>query len=396
MERIRILYLIDEMHALSAGGTERQVLQMIQLSAQAGLEPTLCVLRGTHWLTEAQAGCRIRHGNLGRILSPGGLTELFRLLSWMRRERFHVVQTFFIDGNVIGPILARLARVPVVLGSRRNLNYWMSSRFQKVQRLANLFVTELVANCQAVKGVVVATEKISANKVRVLYNGIDTSTFDADPVGRAQARNRLQLGDDDVLVGTVANFTPVKGIEEFVRAAALVVEKSPHAHFLLIGDGPMRSQLEAMIGELGLHRRFHILGSQDNVVPYLNALDVAVLPSRAEGFSNSLLEYMAVGLACVATDVGGAREALGEAAGILVAPGDPAALAHAILELVQDGARRSALAAAGYRRVRTLFSLDQTRTRLLGYYLRLLSATRAEIAVPVAAHTPGSLVVPPR
>ena len=388
MGRIRILYLIDEMHALSAGGTERQVLQLIQLSAQAGLEPTLCVLRGTRWLTEAQAGCRIRHANLGRILSLGSLAELIRLLSWIRRERFHVVQTFFIDGNIVGPILARLAGVPVVLGSRRNLNYWMSPRFQKFQRLANLFVTELVANCQAVKDVVVATEKFSAHKVRVLYNGIDTTTFDTDPVGRARARMRLGLGDEEVLVGTVANFTAVKGIEEFLRAAALVVEKCPQTHFLLIGDGPMRGQLEAMVGELRLQRHFRILGSQDDVVPYLNALDVAVLPSRSEGFSNSLLEYMAVGVACVATDVGGAREALGESAGILVPPRDSAALGHAILELVQDGNRRSVLAAQGYRRVRTQFSLAQTQNRLSAYYLRLMATTSAEIAVPVAGTTP--------
>lgn len=391
MERIRILYLIDEMHALSAGGTERQVLQMIQLSAQAGLEPTLCVLRGTQWLTEAQAGCRIRHGNLGRIFSPSGLAELLRLLSWMRHERFHVVQTFFVEGNVLGPILARLARVPVVLGSRRNLNYWMSPRFQKFQRFANLLVTELVANSQAVKDMVVATEKMSPNRVRVLYNGVDTTTFDADPVARAHTRMQLHVRDKDVLVGTVANFTAVKGIEEFVRAAALVVEKCPQAHFYLIGDGPMRGPLEAMIEELRLHGHFRVLGSQNNVVPYLNALDVAVLPSRSEGFSNSLLEYMAVGLACVATDVGGAREALGEGAGILVPPGDPTALAHAILELVQDGARRSALAAEAYRRVRRLFSLPRTQTRLLEYYTQLLAATSPGIGAAASVCNPQSL-----
>ena len=368
--RLRILYLIDEMEAITAGGTERQVLQMIRLVRQAGLAPELCVLRGTRWLSEEQVGCPVHFGRLGTLRSPRGLVELCRLVAWMRRRRFHIAQTFFVEANLWGPLLARLARVPVVLGSRRNLNYWMSSLMAKVQWVSNLLATRLIANCEAVKKCVMEREKVNPAKVDVLHNGIDTDRFVPDADRRKKVRAKLGLSEAEILVGNVSVLRPIKGVEHFLVAASLVAAESPAARFLVVGEGPLRPWLERMIGRLGLQGCFWLVGSQEDVLSYLNACDIAVLSSDSEGFANSILEYMAVGLPCVATDVGGNREVLGEAGSLLVPPANAADLAEALLGLIHDPDRRQTLSTAARRRARQHFSLDQTQERLVHYYRR--------------------------
>lgn len=369
---IRILYLIDEIKDLRAGGTERQVLQMISLTRQAGLEPHLCVFRGSEWLDPSVIGCPVHRAEYKRFLSLAGIGSLFGLLRWTRRNRFHIVQSFFVEANLIGPPLARLARTPVVLGSRRNLNYWASRPVMWAQRFSNLFANRLVANSEAVRHSIAASEGTRPDKIDVIYNGVDTGVFRPHEEQRRETRKRLDLTDQEVLIGNVSNLAKVKGIRHFVHAAGLLSKQLPEARFLLVGDGPLRGWVESEMQALHLPGRFHLAGGKDEIVPYLNACDIAVLSSDSEGFSNSLLEYMAAGLPCVATDVGGNREALGEEAGLLVPPRDPAALAEAIARLVRDPERRRQMGAAARARAETRFGLAHAQRELVAYYTRLL------------------------
>ncbi len=368
---IRILYLIDEIES-AAAGTERQIFQMIRALSQAGFQPELCVLRGTTWLTQEQAGCPVRVCQVDRVRSGRGIARLWQLTKWMKQQRFDLVQTFFPESNLMGPVLARLAGVRVILGSRRDLNYWMTGKFAMAQRVTNRFVTRLVANSQAVRDVIVRTEGVPLSKVEVLYNGIDLDRFKPWPEQRTRIRARLGLGETDVLIGNVSNLRPVKGVLLFAKAAVQVARESPVAHFLFVGEGPLRPQLEAMIHESGFSNRFHLVGRQQDVVPYLSACDAAVLSSESEGFSNSLLEYMATCLPTIATDVGGNREALGEEAGILVPPGDAGALAVAIQALVKDPEERARLSNSARERAIRLFNAQDYGPRLVNLYKRLL------------------------
>lgn len=373
---IRILYLIDEIESAEAGGTERQILQMIRHLRDAGFQPELCVLRGTDWLTEADAGCPVRLCHVRRLRSLRGAAELWRLRTWMKKRGFDVVQTFFPESNLIGPILSRLAGVPIVLGSRRNMNYWMSSQFAAAQRLANRFVTRLVANSEAVRDLVVRMEGIPASKVDVLYNGIDVERFRPSVERRAQTRSSLGLTEADQLIGNVASLRPVKGVLLFVSAAIQVAREFRAAHFLLVGEGPQRAEIEAMIRGSGFAPRFYLAGRQADVAPYLNACDIAVLSSESEGLSNSVLEYMAAGLPCVVTDVGGNREALGNDGAEFVPYGDANALATAISSLLRDPERRAKFSQAGRERANRLFSASETGKKLADYYRRMTSQRR--------------------
>jgi L-malate glycosyltransferase len=375
--KARILFLIDEIGGIAEGGTERQVLQLIELANRLGYEPRLAVLRGTEWLKEEQAGCPIYCAGVKSLLRPSGWRACGKLIRWMRQEKISLVQTFFVECNLLGPWLARMAGVAVVVGSRRNLNQWhgrsswMGPGVLLLQRLTNVSADCVIANSLVVAEETVKTEKLPQRKLHVAYNGIDLAKFSRLDQLRDQARRMLGIAPDEILVGNISGFREVKGIPQFVDAARLVLEQDPRIRFLAVGDGTQYSQVVERIRQYGLEDRIHLAGQQTDVLPYLAAMDIGVLSSLAEGFSNSLLEYMASGLAAVATEVGGNREAL-EGSGILVPPDNPEALAEAILEL-RPVALRQQLGAAARQRVER-FSLARAEKRMKEIYAELLQA----------------------
>jgi glycosyltransferase involved in cell wall biosynthesis len=285
------------------------------------------------------------------------------------------VQTFFVECNICGPWLGRLAGVPVIVGSRRNLNQWQGRPawvepwMLMLQRLTNRSADCVIANSLVVAEETFKTERLPHRKLHVAYNGIDLAKFSRLDELREQARQMLGIGQDEIVVGNISCFRKVKGIPQFVDAARLVLEKEPHMRFLAVGDGEQHALVVERIRHYGLEDRFHLAGQQTDVLPYLAAMDIGVLSSLAEGFSNSLLEYMASGLPAVATEVGGNREAL-EGAGILVPPDDPEALAEAILEL-RSAALRQKLGLAARQRVER-FSLARAEKRMKEIYAELL------------------------
>ncbi|MEO5936331.1 MAG: glycosyltransferase [Terriglobales bacterium] len=365
---MRILYMIDEMQALTDGGTERQVLQMIALMKQAGADVHLCTLRGTEWLTAEQAGCPVEHFHYRSFWRPGSIMELLRLRRWMRDKKVEILQTFFVEANILGPLVGRMASVPIILGSRRNLNYWMSPLAALAQRIANRFAMRLVANCNAVKQHVIATESVDAGKVDVMYNGLDAAHFAPNDERRRQLRQEYGFRDSDVVVGAVSVLRPIKGCETFIDAAGEVLRQDPNARFVLVGDGPLRSSLETRAASLG--DRFRFAGAQKDIRPFLNMFDIGVLASESEGFSNSILEYLAAGLPCVVTNVGGNPEAI-ENAGVVVTQKQPAELAEAVLILLRDRVRRASLSTKALARAKD-FDLESTQSKLAAYYERLL------------------------
>ena len=280
-----------------------------------------------------------------------------------------MVQSHFRDSNIVIPLIAWLARVPLIISTRRNLNHGTSSMEFLVQRAANLFASRILVNCEAVKRVVVSTEKYNPEKIDVLYNVLETDKFAFDEAARRHTRERLQLGPERVVIGMVSGLRPEKGIETFIEAAAVVKRACHDAAFLLVGDGTMEEYFKDMVDRLGISPAFIFAGAQENVTPFLNAMDIAVLSSHVEGFSNSLLEYMAAGLACVATDVGGNGEALG-GAGILVPRGDAACLAEKVILLARDRNLRQALAESARRRAEE-FDYAHTSARIVSYYQAL-------------------------
>jgi glycosyltransferase involved in cell wall biosynthesis len=198
--------------------------------------------------------------------------------------------------------------------------------------------------------------KIDTAKLHVILNSVNTDHFHPGPPTGA-LRETLRITSDRLVVGTVARLDPVKNhallIDAFARVRGLV----PQATLVIIGDGPLRENLECHARELGVEADVYFYGTSNDVTALYRELDVFVLSSNAEGTSMSILEAMASGVCVVATSVGGTPDLLADgASGMLVPPGDPAALVDALTQVLRDGERRRRFAQAGRARAERQYS----------------------------------------
>ena len=366
---MKLLLVIDEMESIAAGGTERQILQIATLTRNAGIDVEFAVFRGTEWLRRDHGDFVVHELGFERLSSLLDLKKIWAFIKLLKC--FDIVQSFFVEANIVTPVMAWVAGVPVRIGSRRNLNHWMTRKVRLLQSFSNLFVTRLAANCDAVRQKIEATELFSKGKIDVIYNGLDTEQFRPDPAARMQQRAALGISPGEIVIGNTSTLRAPKGVDDFLRAAGLVVKAVP-AKFLLVGDGPLRGELERLAAQLGIAERTIFAGAQTDVRPWLAAMDIAVMSSHAEGFSNSILEYMACGLPSVVSDVGGNAEAVREC-GIVTPAGDVPALSVSILKLAQSQELRERLG-AGARNRALLFSLPATQKALLDHYRKLRMA----------------------
>jgi glycosyltransferase involved in cell wall biosynthesis len=211
--------------------------------------------------------------------------------------------------------------------------------------------------------------------IETLHHGVDLERIRRGQPAREAARRALGIDPHVPLVGTVANFTPKKDHAGLIGAAERVRVDVPELKWLLVGSGPLEAEIRSEVERRGLTDSVELLGMRSDVLELLPALDVFVLGSRFEGLPISLLEAMAAGVACVATQVGGIPEAVDDdRTGRLVPPGNPTALADAVIRLLLDPARRAALAAAAASEVERHFSIEHAVHRTEALYESLLEA----------------------
>jgi glycosyltransferase involved in cell wall biosynthesis len=368
--------MIDQ---LSRAGTETQLVALIRHLDRSRVRPFLCLLKGEDARSRSlePADCPVLRLGVRSLHHPATLVKAFRLARFLRRHRIDVLQVYFPDSTYLGVAVARLAGVPRVVRTRNNLGYWMTPLHRSLGRLYGRWSDALVANCEACRQAVIADEGASPDRVLVLENGVDMSRFPA-PAPHPHFGDKTFSGPR---TGAVANLRPVKDLEMFVRAAAEVGAAHPEATFHIAGEGDLRPALERLAAEVGIARRFFLPGAVADIPGFLAGLDIAVLCSRSEGMSNALLEYMAAGKAIVATAVGAAGQLIEDGVhGLLISPGDQAALADAIRRLLQQPALAARLGAAARRRVEERYSREVMVRRFERFYEDLMAGV-----IPLAA-----------
>jgi glycosyltransferase involved in cell wall biosynthesis len=373
----------------ASGGTERQVMNLAR-----GLDPSrfdvrlACLKRWGDFLEEIdRSGRPLTEYPVNRAYTVPALRQQLRLAADLRRQRIDVVHTYGFKVNVFGIPAARMAGTPVVVAGIRDTCDQLTSVQRRVQRVVCGMADGVVVNAAAIKERLVA-DGYDPARVTVITNGIEMARFDGvAPDGRV--RSELGLPQDAPLVAVFARLNPVKGIEDFLQAAAALGERFPSARFLVVGQGcivqdgvivetPYKRELEACATRLGLAGRVVFTGFRLDIPELLSEVAVSVLPCVAnEGLSNSVLESMAAGVPVVATTVGGNPEAIEDGvSGLLVPPRDPASLARAIGALLEDPQRARALGAAARRRVTERFSDTHMVRQTERFYLSLLEARR--------------------
>lgn len=375
--------------SFNQGGSERQAVQLARLLHGSGRFR----VRVASLSPEGALRGEVERLGLGEVpafpltsfYDLNALRQLRRFAAFLRRERVDLVQTHDFYTNVFGMAGAALAGVGARVASKRETGGMRTGAQRAAERAAYRLAHAVVANAEAVRRQLTG-EGVPASKIVVVYNGLDAARV-ATPEGfrREEALARFGLPVGRRFVTLVANLRhAVKDHPTFLRAARRVREAVPDAAFVLAGEGELTEPMRGLAAGLGVGADVFFTGRCADVASLLAASEVCVLSSVAEGFSNSILEYMAAGRPVVATDVGGAREAVVEGeTGHLVAAGDDAALAARVAGLLRDPARAREMGERGRLRVAAEFSCAAQLGRTEALYERLLE--RAARAAPRAA-----------
>jgi len=364
-ERLRLAFVIDAIDSWEDGGTEQQVGKLLAALDRKHFEPELYFLRPPARLTPQDFPCPVHWASPG----PGSsrFRTLWRLTRLFRQHRPHIVQTFFRDGTYYGTVAAWAARVPAIVICRRNAGHWKTSLDRLALNVINRLADAWQCNSRTALESLTA-EGVPAGRIDILPNALDLERFSVPaPEERLAARRQLGLSPAAPVFVSVATLFPVKDPQTLIEAAALVRPALPDAQFLLVGEGPLRSALSERIEELGLAETVRLVGAQADVRLYLAAADAGLLTSRSEGSSNSLLEYMAMGLPAVVTDLPANRELV---EGEFFEAGNARELSSRVLSLWQDPKQRARLSGE-YRRRAMEFGLDAFARRAQSYYAML-------------------------
>ncbi len=322
---INILYIID---SLTHGGTEKQLVQLIQGLGSDRFCPHLCTLKASEDLYDEINVPKICLGFVS-FSHFSIIKNIAQLTFFIRKNNIQIVQTFFQDPFLIGAMVKLFSKIKLI-GSFRDLGFWRTKAETRKMRISYPFFSGFIANSAAVKEHFVQTDKINPDKIEVIYNGIKLEGL--------HSKNVESFDEKPALVGIVANMNrPVKRVHDFIYAAAIIYKEKPDTKFIVVGDGYLRKDLELLSESLGLSKVLHFTGRLSDPLKIIQQLHVGVITSETEGFCNVILEYMAHGLPVVATNSGGNSELVKqEENGFLYPVGNVDALAAKILQILKD------------------------------------------------------------
>jgi glycosyltransferase involved in cell wall biosynthesis len=308
----------------------------------------------------------------GSLFGWQSLRSRLNLSRHLRQNHVEVAHAFDFYSNLTLIPAARLARVPVVIGSHRQIGDLMTAAQFRAQAAAFRWCDAVVCNSEAAAARLIASG-IQRDKIAVIGNALPDAAFNP---GKAVLPKRPGA----VRVGMVARMNHrYKNHSGFLRIAALIHKRLSNVEFVLVGDGPLRAELENEAATLGFGSAAIFLGDRQDMPEVLASLDVAVNTSDSESLSNVILEAMAAGLPVVAYSVGGNSELLANQAGqrgFLIPPADENAFAQAVENLVADSALREKLGLNGFRFAQENFGLAGICQRYADLYRELLRKKR--------------------
>ena len=358
-------------------GAERALFLTVTHLDRTRYEPHVAVGTEGELATQFRAAgvpvdvCAIRYLDVRHPLA--WLSSVTRLWRIARRVRPHLIHANDVPSFQPAGYVARIVDVPAVThvrfpDDRHGFAWFLRSGFTRA-----LFVSRALE-----ADATLAAPDVFLGRTDVVHDGV-VVPHEPDQAGRARLRSDLGLAADAIVIALTGQVSEVKGIWDFVDAAARLAPTHPNVMFAVLGDdlkggGALRREMEQRADTLGLTRRFRFLGFRPNAPALLPAFDVISVPSHVEPLGNATLEAMAAGLPVVGSRVGGIPEMVvdGET-GLLVPPRDAARLAEALGTLAVDPDRRRAMGAAGRRRAIDVFGLERHRERVQEIYDRVLA-----------------------
>ena len=379
---IRILHVVDH---LGKGGLENGLVNLIEHLDPARFEHVVYAIRKLGPNADRLAKSRVQVLCQGKQDSDSRFQvgNLARAIRQVQPDIVHSRNWAAVEAVLAG----RWVRFCKVVHSEHGLEAGVNAPEPKrriwFRRLAYHLADRVLSVSYQLRDLHVSRTGFDPDRITVIHNGVDRTRFYPDPATRARIRQEFGIAEDQFCVGCVGNLFPVKGHLTALQGIEGLAAQNRNFRLLLIGEGPEREKLEGFLAQRpDWKHRVQLLGTCHRVPELLQAMDVYVLPSIAEGISNSLLEAMASGIPVVATVTGGNPEVVidGES-GLLFPIGDASMLTGHLLRLEADKKLRADLAERALRRVREEFSLDS----MVGKYAQLYDSLGRKAALPVHA-----------
>jgi len=385
LKRYRIAHVITR---LCRGGAQENTFHTVRLADRERFDvdlisgPTEGAEGSLEPAVESAGVNIIREPNLVRRPSPIRDYLAYRDLVRLIRERqYNIVHTHTSKAGYLGRMAAARAGVPIIVHTPHGHIFFgyfsglMTRFFISLERQAAAHTDLMIALTPTGLEEHLTRGIGQRDQWRAIGSGIDLCAFEGVRTRREKTRQAIGVDDAALLIGTVGRLEPIKGVAYFVEAAREIAAQIPTAEFVVIGDGSERAMLERAAAPLG--KRFRFLGLRSDVPDLMGALDVMVLPSLNEGMGRVLVEAAAAGTPVVASRVGGVPEVVREGeTGLLVVPGDAAAIADAVTVLCTDKEKREQFGRAACERIAPQYGLDTMVAAIEAEYDRLIEMKR--------------------
>jgi glycosyltransferase involved in cell wall biosynthesis len=356
--------------ALDAGGTERQLTEIAKALDRSQFAPHVACFRdGGMRLEELRrAGIPVLLLPIASFRSWDTVRAVRTLGRYIRKHGIRLVHTFDTPANFFGVPASRLLRAPIVLSSQRALRGLRGPGARRVFRFTDRLVDGIVVNSLAVRDSLIREDGVAPRRIHLCYNGIDLERFPFRP--------RTACTGRPLVIAFLGVLRREKGLDTLLEAVRRLAVSEPGAELHLIGWGPMKDALQEQSRTLGIDHLCCFDPATSQVAETLAGVDIFVLPSLSESFSNSLMEAMACGCAVVASRTGGNPELVEHGrTGLLFEPGDSADLARQLRILIGDPQLRESLGCNAAERIHAGFGLPHAAQAMGEIYREFLPAS---------------------
>ncbi|MFH1642283.1 MAG: glycosyltransferase [Nanoarchaeota archaeon] len=373
MKKYKILFLIDELAEF--GGAEKNLLQVTQGLNSFKYDIIICCLHGGRIFNDLQSkGINVINFNIKKIYGLSALKKVIQLVKLLRKEKVKLMVTYLESSDFLGSVVGRICGVPILISSRRDMGHNLKIRHIYIYRILNQLFDKIITVSDSVRTAIIKREWTRSDKVITIYNGVNVKngegTNNADSI-----RDLLGLKLNVPIITMIANLHLIKGHEFILEAFSIITKKHINSYLLLVGNGKREylNKLKERVNILGIANKVLFLGFRLNIPEILKISDITVLSSISEGFSNTILEYMAAGKAVVATNVGGNKElVVNYETGFLVEPKNSSALAKALTLLLDNQRLRETMGENGKDRIKKFFTQEKMIQNLENIFSELI------------------------
>lgn len=366
--RITVAHLIG---CLNIGGAEEQLVSLAPEFDAGRFRVIVCVLQAGGILEDRLAAAGVEYRAFGFRLRSAPLAVL-RIYAFLKREKVDILHMHMYHAALYGRIAGLLARVPVMITTDHGKGMWKKSWQVAFERYMVKHTALRIGVSQDIADIIRDRERVPDEKLMVVRNGVNAGRFRAGEAERASVRTELGVPEHTFLVGTLARLVEPKALHVMIEAISIASENLAGIRLIIVGDGPLRAELERRASDLKVGDRVTFTGARSDIPGLLAAMDAFALSSIREGLPISLLEAMAAGKPIVATRVGGIPDVIADREdGLLVEPNDPKAFAGAICDLAADADLASRLGRRAAEKAESDYSVKATARKLEEVYARL-------------------------